>query len=191
MNRNVWRLLAISVVAVGLLAACGGDETPSRAPSTAVPPVPAFVGTGAMAVDAVSGGLVDASRVVTGSDPFDVDIDIVSVDPGYQGYQYKLQWDPSILAYNDQKHLMPVELTFCADPVFMGASDVYAGCARAGGDTTFVGPLNTVTMHCIGAGVSPLHLKTMTEDPDFGTTVIGDMGILVKTALTDASVTCQ
>jgi hypothetical protein len=31
----------------------------------------------------------------------------------------------------------------------------------------------------------------MTEDPNFGTSAIGDMGVLVETALTDASVTCQ
>jgi hypothetical protein len=188
-RRSLCGPLAVLVVVGGLLAACGGGKTPP-APATAVPPVPAFVGTGAMAVDAVSGGAVDASRVVTGSDPFEVDIVILSVDPGYQGYQYKLVWDPSVLAYDDQKHLMPVELNFCADPV-LGTSDVYTGCARAGGDTTFVGPLNTVTLHCIGAGVSPLHLKTMTEDVNFGTSIIGDMGILVDTSLTDASVTCQ
>ena len=189
MSRNLWSPLAISLVVAGLLVACGGDETPS-APATAVPPVPAFLGTGAMAVDAVSGGAVDASSVVTGSDPFDVDVVILSVQPGYQGYQYKLEWDSSVLAYDDQRHLMPVELSVCADPV-LGASDVYTGCARAGGDTTFAGPLNTVTLHCVGAGVSPLHLKTMTEDPNFGTSAIGDMGVLVETALTDASVTCQ
>jgi hypothetical protein len=170
-----------------------------RAGATAVPS-PGLPGTGAtvvaspgaeaMAVDAVSGGAVDASRVVTGSDPFDVDIVILSGASGYQGYQYKLEWDPSVLAYDHQKHLMPAELNFCADAI-VGTSDVYTGCARSGGDTTFVGPLNTVTLHCIGAGVSPLHLKTMTEDVNFGTSVIGDVGILVDTSLTDASVTCQ
>jgi hypothetical protein len=153
-------------------------------------PSPGLPGAEAMAVDAVSGGAVDASRVVTGSDPFDVDIVILSGASGYQGYQYKLEWDPSVLAYDHQKHLMPAELNFCADAI-VGTSDVYTGCARSGGDTTFVGPLNTVTLHCIGAGVSPLHLKTMTEDVNFGTSVVGDVGILVDTSLTDASVTCR
>jgi hypothetical protein len=148
------------------------------------------MGTVTMAVDAVSGGAVDATTAVTGSSPFDVDIVILSVDPGYQGHQYKLEWDPSILAYDGQKHLMPADLTICADPVPV-ESNVYTGCARMSGETTFTGPLNTVTLHCIGTGTSPLHLNTLIEDPAFGTSAIAEMGYFMDTALTDASVTCQ
>lgn len=190
MRKSLCIPLLVLVIAGGMLAACGGEESSPAVPGTPVATEP-FLGTAAMAVDAVPGGAVDASRVVTGSDPFEVDIVMVSVDLGYQGYQYKLEWDPSVLAYDDQRHLMPVELTFCADPVFLGESDVYTGCARAGGDTTYVGALNTVTLHCVASGESPLRLKSMVEDPNFGTSAIGDMGWLVETALADASVTCQ
>jgi len=186
-RRSSWAVLTLWVVMAGLLVSCGGGE-PSAEPTPV--PTPVFVGTAAIAVDAVSGGAVDATTVVTGSSPFDVDIVILSVDPGYQGYQYKLEWDPSILAYDGQKHLMPAELSICADPV-LAASDIYAGCARMGGETTITGPLNTVTLHCIGTGTSPLHLNTLTEDPAFGTSAIAEMGFFVDTALTDASVTCQ
>jgi hypothetical protein len=171
----------------GLLVSCGGGG-PSSGPTPVSTPI--LVGTAAMAVDAVSGGAVDATAVVAEASPFDVDIVMLSANPGYQAYQYKLEWDPTILAYDGEKHLMPADLSVCADAV-VTASNVYAGCARAGGNTTFTGPLSTVTLHCVGAGTSPLHLKTLAEDRAFGTSAVAQLGYFVDTTLTDASVTCQ
>lgn len=202
MRRSIRIAPALLFVVAGLMVSCGGGGPSSSgtavgglsasltAISESSSATPVLIGTAAMAVDAVSGGAVDATRLVAGTSPFDVDIVMLSVDPGYQGYQYKLEWDPSILAFDSQKHLMPAELSLCADAV-VAASNVYTTCVRAGAATTFTGPLNTVTLHCIGEGTSPLHLKTTTEDRAFGTAAVGDTAYYMDTALTDASVTCQ
>jgi hypothetical protein len=213
MRRSFWIASTLLLLMAGLLASCGGggpssstttDAGPSSSTTTdagrsasatalagpASSAAPVLQGTAAMAADAVSGGVLDATRLVADRNPFDVDIVILSVDAGYGAYQYKLEWDPSILAYDGEKHLMPAELNVCADAQ-VATNDIYTGCARAGGNATFTGPLETVTLHCIGTGTSQLHLKTIAEDPDFGTSVISDVAYYMNTALTDASVTCQ
>jgi hypothetical protein len=145
----------------------------------------------AMAVDAVSGGGVDPSRTVTGTAPFNVDIVITVAGQAYAGYQYSLKWNPAVLAFDSQTDLMPTGsgLNLCASPTIY-EDRVQGGCVRTSGTTTFTGPVNTVTLHCVANGPSPLHLVTMVEDPDFGTTTLGIGGVTIATALTDASVTC-
>jgi hypothetical protein len=143
-----------------------------------------------MGIDAVSGGAVDAARVVTGSSPFDIDIVFLSATGGYQGYQYFVQWDPVVLAYEGQRDLKPEGLEICATPVVEDKT-VYSGCARVSENTSYTGPTNTLTFHCVADGVSPLHLVTLTEDPHFGAASLGYAGQTIETALVDASVTCQ
>jgi hypothetical protein len=46
-------------------------------------------------------------------------------------------------------------------------------------------------MHCVGNGVSALHLQTLAESPGFGSTTMAVGGGNINTGLTDASVTCQ
>ncbi len=144
-----------------------------------------------MAVDTVSGGAVDAARVVTGSSPFDVDTVILSAAGGYQGYQYLVQWDPAVLAYEGRKDLKPAGLELCAS-VDATENTAYGGCARTGDTTTdYTGPVDTLTFHCVADGTSTLHLVTLTDDPDFGSTALGFGGLTIETTLNDASVTCQ
>jgi hypothetical protein len=189
-----WVLLAV-LIAGGLLAACGGDgDKGSQTPFTGLEgtpqPAPIIRDGGGMAIDAVSGGAVDASRVVTGSDPFDVDLVVDKAVSGYQGYQFTIQWDPTVLAYQEQKDLQPEQMVLCATPN-VKENSVYSGCARVSENTSYVGPLNTLTFQCVADGVSPMHLVSLTEDPAFGTSELGFSGVTVETTLTDASVTCQ
>jgi hypothetical protein len=155
----------------------------------AVPP-PSPPAANVIVVDAVSGGSVDAARVVTGIAPFDIDIGVTSVGQAYHGYQYLLRWDPQILAYDGQTNLSPAGFTICAEPM-AGRKTVAGACARAPGGTEFVGPLNTVTLHCVADGASALHLVTSSEDSSFGTQTLGSGGAGLGDILVDASITCQ
>jgi hypothetical protein len=178
--------LAMLLVAGTVALLLGGDwwGVSATPPSLAASP-------NAMAVDAVSGGAVDTARNVSGSrDPFGVDIVITGAGTAYQGYQYYLEWDPAVLAYDSQTNLSPSGLTLCAAPTTTLAT-VYAGCARQSGTITFTGPVNTVNMHCVGEGTSSLHLRTLAEHASLGTSTIGRFGVFIDTALADASVTCQ
>lgn len=203
-----WVALGLLVLAGSLLVSCGGDS--GEAPEATAPPgleaqVPGtpwegfeeteetspVVRNGAgMAVDAVPGGAVDATATVTGTSSFDVDVVMDKAVSGYQGYQYKLQWDPAVLAYDGQKDLKPAQMVLCANPTTT-ESTVYTGCIRVSEDTTYTGPINTVTFRCIASGTSPLHLVSLTEEWDFGSTAIGYAGVTIETSLVDASVTCQ
>lgn len=143
----------------------------------------------AMAVDAVPGGGIDSSRTVTGTDPFDVDIVITEATTLYQGYQYKLQWDAAVLAFDVETHLMPAELSLCPG-AFVEGNTVIAGCVRELGVTTFTGPVSRATFHCLGAGTSPLHLISLAEDAAYGSSVLAAGGDIIETALADAQITC-
>ena len=173
-------VLALAGALLGL-----GSEWWSGGPSASQAASP-----NAVTVDAVSGGGIDSARSVSGSgDPFPLDIVITSAGTSYQSYQYYLQWDPDVLAYDAQTNLSPSGLVLCATPTITGQT-VWAGCSRQTGTTTFAGPVNTVSLHCVGDGTSPLHLRTLGEDVVLGTTTLAQYGVTIDTSLTDAAVTC-
>jgi hypothetical protein len=191
---RIWWIVVPLVLAGFLLAACGGggEESSGATPPGATEGGQAGVITdgAGMALDAIPGGALDASRTVTGGDPFEVDLVIDKAVSGYQAYQFRVQWDGSVLAYDSEKDLMPAELTLCA-PGAMREDSFYSGCARTADNTNFTGPVNTLTFHCIADGTSQLHLISIDEDADFNTTALGYGGVVIETELADASVTCQ
>ena len=153
-----------------------------------------------MSVDAVSGGGLDLSRIVTGATPFTVDIVVRSpVGTAYAGYQDGLAFDSSVVNADTVTQLKNGGMTTCGakavnnnDPTFppyTGNAYDY-GCANLSGTGTFTGPVTTVTLHCVGNGTSPLHLITLGEDSSSGTTTADSLGGFINTGLTDASVTC-
>lgn len=165
---------------VGLLVALSGNEGVVASP-----------GPNAVALDAISGGAVDPSRTVSGTASFDFDIVITEATEAYQGYQYVLQWDPAVLAFDSEVALMPpaAGFAFCT-PANVGTDIVKAGCARFSGTTNFTGAVNTLTFHCVDNASTNLHLVTSSESPSF-TTTQGPGGVILATSLTDASITCQ
>jgi hypothetical protein len=143
-----------------------------------------------MGVDAVSGGALDGHRTVTGTGTFNVDVLVRKADTDYPGYQFTLQWDPAVLAFNSLTQLKPAGLILCSSD--STASTLFSGCAVYPGTANFfTGPTDTITMHCVANGVSALHLQTLVENPGFGSTTMAVGGGNINTGLTDASVTCQ
>jgi hypothetical protein len=142
-----------------------------------------------MVVDAVSGGEITATVEVSASVPFQVDVDIRGATVGYQGYQYYLEWDPKILAFDGHTDLKPAGLDLCANPTRF-ESTVAAGCANTTEATTFAGAVGTITFHCVSGGTSPLHLVPSGESPASFSTALAPRGLVIPTNLTDASVTC-
>ena len=155
----------------------------------AVPPPPSPT-SNAIVVDATSGGGIGSTRTVIGTAPFDIDIHITDASQPYQGYQYMLQWDPAVLAYDGQENLYPAGLSLCARAMLEDGT-VRTGCTRANGTTQFVGPVNTVTLHCVADGTTRLHLRTHAEEPYFYAVTLGYAGVEMDTILTDASITCR
>jgi len=143
-----------------------------------------------MVIDAVTGGEVDAAIVVPGEAPFQVDIDILGATIGYQGYQYYLEWDPEVLAFDEHTDLKPGGLDLCATPN-VTESRVAAGCVSSTETATFSGPVATIAFHCVSGGTSPLHLVGTAERPTSFSTAMAPRGVVIPTELTDASVTCQ
>jgi hypothetical protein len=140
-----------------------------------------------MAVDAVPGGGVDSGRTVTGTAPFDVNIVMTAASAPYQGYQYKLDWDPAVLALDSQTDLEPEGLDLCANTPERPA---FGGCARASGTVTFTGALSKLSFHCLSTGTSPLHLMTKAQDPQFPSSALGLGGAEIETTLVDAQISC-
>jgi hypothetical protein len=139
-----------------------------------------------MAVDAVSAwdynGDIDSTRTVTSTDPFQADIVITKADQAFQQYRYKLEWDPAVLAYDTQyNRLSPLQWN-CTTPV-VTASSVTVTCTAAGA-LKVTGPVNTVKLHCVGNGTSPLRFGS-------GSGTFDSSGNPIPTSLTGASVTCQ
>ncbi|MGB6895332.1 MAG: flexitail domain-containing putative surface protein [Dehalococcoidia bacterium] len=153
-------------------------------------PTTTAAGTNTIAVDAISGGSVDDSRTVTGTDPFNADIVITVVGEAYQAYQQYTQWDPAVLAIDDAVFLYPSGgLPICGQRVIT-ANSVQGGCAGMG-TTTYVGAVETLTLHCVANGTTTLHLVTLVEDFQFGTTTARSPGSIIPTDLQDAEVTCE
>jgi hypothetical protein len=189
-------LAAIAMVSCG---ANGGEETrpgetqaapPATGSAEATAPT-ALAGNGAaMAADAIPDGAIDATREVSGTEPFEIDVVMTKAVSGYQGYQYKVEWDGAVLAYDSQVDLMPAGLELCAAAT-QRENTVLGGCVRIRDLTNFTGPLNRLTFHCLADGTSPLHLVTLGEDTYFGNSALGEVGVIIETELADATVVCR
>jgi len=139
-----------------------------------------------MVVDAISmwefSTIIESTRTVTGTAPFQVDIVITNASQAFQQYRYKLEWNPAVLAYDSQENLLNPIQWECGTPVTT-ASSVTVTCTAAGA-LKVTGAAHTVTLHCVGTGTSTLHLGS-------GSGTFNSSGNPIPTSLTDASITCQ
>jgi len=181
--QGVWPLAVTIAAALALVSATVAMELGRPSSTSAADP-------NAMAVDAdpnMPG--VDTARTVTGGGNFDVSINVTAATILYDTYQWKLVWDPSVLALNAGAHSTGGLFSSCAD-FTATASDVATFCGPSAGEQAFIGVVDTLTFHCIATGTSSLHLLSLAEDGANGTTTIASGGT-VGTDLTDATITCN
>ena len=200
-------LLVVVILATVALVGCKGEEeetspaatvpaagetAPPRTTAPAVtPPAAPTTPTESndMAVDSLPGGPVDVTRTASKGTPFEVDVVITAAPNAYKAFQYTLEWDPAVLAYRDLTYPKAGGLDVCPPPI-AAASNVYGGCAGFE-STDFVGTVSSITLECIDAGTSVLHLQPLSENPNFGTGTTFAPGRPFPTTLTDASVSCE
>lgn len=141
--------------------------------------------------DASTGG-VDASATYNVNDEFEVSVNITQAPNAYAGYQAKVQFDPTVLAYDDPPGVtyMGLGAMVIDTTPTVGADTVFAGSARISGTQNDTGQAHKIGFKCIAGGLSDLHLVTLVEDAAFGSKTMGPGGVPIDTALVDASVIC-
>jgi hypothetical protein len=121
---------------------------------------------------------------------FDVDIRVVTTEPLFQGYQFRLDYDPAIVNVDGVTQHEPINLNLCATPSIDNvAGTVLSGCAALSAvPVPFDEIVETVEMHCVAPGTSPLTLVGLGVDPQYGSTIFG--GEEPPTILISDSVDC-
>jgi hypothetical protein len=173
-------------------------------------------GANVMSVDAVSGGPIDASRVVTSSDPFDVDIYIQhggSSSFDYSAYEAVLCFDSSILdfvpaadldgdttaeswTYTDlggmRGHVGVME-TGGGCPAGYPDTRLYGASIRYVGTTNASGVGATAAFRCVASGTTTVRLVAEADDGFFSTTLgrAGGSPEPLPTTLADAEIICS
>jgi len=161
----------------------------------------------AMAVDAVSGGGINQSRLVIGTNPFDIDVVVTTAGAPYAGYNLSLSYDDQILQFVPTVDLDGDTTLDSWTYTGLGGMSINAkvslsdadgdsvvdnavgGSARSSGTTSATGAVITGRFRCIGNGTSALHLVTPSASPA-GATTLGVGGATIDTSLADASVLC-
>jgi len=142
----------------------------------------------AMAVDADAGTAgVDTVRTVNGTASFTTAVNIVTAGSAYAGYQVELSF-PASLTLSASTQLQPSGMTLCGTPI---TSPTYqSACARSSGTSTFTGQLETVDFACAADGVFTIHMVSLVEDANFGTTTLNSQAAAITTGTADAVITC-
>jgi hypothetical protein len=192
-----------------------GTATPTPTDTATATPTPTATATptparDAMGVDAnANTELVDTTAIHLADQEFDVGIDVTWGLANWQGWQATLQYNPSVLewvpTFDSDGDTTKDCVTYTGlggatlDSCPSGQSDrdgdtvydsLFVGTGLPGDTTTATGQVAVMRFDCRGSGTSPLHLVTLVEDLDFGSTMLGQGGVIVPTDLADATITC-
>jgi hypothetical protein len=142
---------------------------------------------------------VQAARVVSGSAPFQIGIDITRI--GAEPYSL-LQWEVAIrtdqLAFDENRYVNTNVTGFIAcmrqDSVNPrnGETVIAAGCTGQTPDTTstFVGEIADLSLRCLAEGTFEVRLVDLASDP-FGSSLFGTSLAPLQTGTAGARVTCS
>jgi hypothetical protein len=152
---------------------------------------------------------IDDSAVRLVVEPwFEISTDITAAPTPYGGYQMAIEFDDSILSFVPTVDLdtdtVPESWTYTelggmtinAPSTLQDVDsdtnpEITGSTGRPYATTADTGQANLVRFQCIALGSSALHLQTLAQDPNFGSTTLAlDIGIL-STSLVDATINCS
>jgi len=155
----------------------------------------------AMAVDVFPGGGVDSFRIVTNTQPFDVDIVISAAGEQYLGYQASLAYNDQVLEFIPTQDVDSDTVAESWTYTGLGGATHHAVVSRTdadgdtvvdrlaggslGGSGTETGAVARVRLRCLRNGGQYLHLVG-----DGETTTVGEGGDAIETQLSDAWLSC-
>src|SRR5207249_20026 len=113
----------------------------------------------------------------------------------YREYQMELSWPNSGLDF------MGVTMPASASPLQTCQSSPYNDtsgtteflqdyCTLGHGTTTYTGQFETVDIRCAALGTFVIHLVPLSEDPNFGSTLLAPNAASLPTGTADATIVC-
>lgn len=149
---------------------------------------------------------IQASRIVPSGGSFDVDLVVTTVSQPYIATQWTAEWNDAsaslvMATSNDDGNPLwdgkSTGFDFClpatnfSSSAPVGIERWNGGCASLfANSTSFTGPIARLTLTCGVDSVVDIHLSTLAELGQLGTTLINTAFEPMDTATVDASVTC-
>jgi CSLREA domain-containing protein len=151
-----------------------GTCTPGPVPScTVLDPGPA-AGSGGPE----SGNAGPSILNVAVGDTFKVIVSVTSQSAASDGYQWQLAWENSQIDVVSDTPL-DTSLPSCGNlAAGDGSLETYTGGCGAAGSQMFVNPVHEVTLQCVLEGGANVLLRTLEDDPDFGTSLFAGLSPL-------------
>jgi hypothetical protein len=127
--------------------------------------------------------------------PFSIGIDATLQSVTYSGYQVEVSWTDSALDWEGIDTIAsfsPFQICQVANHVFNGPAEIVQdGCERPGPQVFYVGQLETIALRCNLAGTFTLHLLTLSEESNFGSTLLDRFAGTIPTQTVDATIVCS
>jgi len=105
---------------------------------------------------------------------------VVVQDPPkpYQGYQIGFRWQEPTLSFVGEETTKPGVLTTCPPATTLDfTTGIYSGCISVEQPSTFSGVVSYLTVRCEQAGTARIHLMTLLEAQEFGTSLLEPGGV--------------
>jgi uncharacterized repeat protein (TIGR01451 family) len=139
--------------------------------------------------------VIDPAGPVGLGGSFSVYVEASTDEDNFQGYQDAISFDSTIVNATAVTQLATGTMSLCGGTSYdngVNPGNAYDnGCSSTSAVGPYTDNVTQVDMTCVGVGVSTLHLIDLSEDPDFGSTLLATGGGSIVTVLYDGSVECQ
>jgi hypothetical protein len=168
----------------------GADVTPAagRTAATVPPPV---LSEATLSVDAdVASNSVETSGAHGVGEEFDVAVTLDQLEQPAAGYQLDLSWNSSVVTFVALQNAAADAFPTCS-PTLSAPSSASTYCLRTDGETEYTGQLARIRMRCLGAGESPIELRSPGAEV-VGTKIESAPGrnVVHELTLRSATITC-